>query len=69
LASGSKIFVSRNESNHLSTDTSPSDISSFVDDFVETWKKENPHLGSPELNKILASANTVKAALLNPYSK
>ncbi|RYP72592.1 hypothetical protein DL771_004087 [Monosporascus sp. 5C6A] len=44
----------------------PADISSFVDDFVETWKKENPGLGSSEPDKVLATANTVKAALLNP---
>jgi hypothetical protein len=69
LASGNtlrNVFVPRNESAPKAINSSPSDVSSLVDDFVEVWKKDNPDLATSQLEKIHDSANAVKVALLNP---
>lgn len=45
------------------------EVSSFVDSFLKTWTKDNPHLKASELADILATANSVKASLLQPPSR
>ncbi len=62
------ISFPQNESSIPHADISPSDISASVDDFVEVWKQNNPQLGPAELKAILVSAETAKAAILNPSS-
>lgn len=74
LASGSYAPVFANTTQLLSGSasplpTSPANITSVIDDFVENWKQNNPNLTSVELDTILASANSVKEALTNPQSK
>lgn len=49
-----------------STDQTTSDPIALVDDFLQHWKEKHPGLESNELQRIQASADTVKAALLNP---
>ncbi|KAI8303634.1 exo-1,3-beta-D-glucanase [Colletotrichum sp. SAR11_59] len=48
--------------------TSPADISTFIDDFVNQWKSSHPDLDSAELQRVLVSAEQAKVSLLSTTS-